>query len=358
MNKKTASRFYAEMAALARRKKIPSRVMFELTYKCNFRCVHCYVSADDKKKELTTKEVFSILDQLKNAGCFNIGFTGGEPLLRKDIFDILEYAKGCGFRISLFTNGYLIDKITARKLASLGTSLNRVDISILGATRETFEAITGVKESFDRVINSIKLLKKEGAAVQVKATLMEPNKDEFLGIKSLANKFRCLFKYGSAISRKADGNNMPLQYQVRPDEILRIKRLLAGDKKAVDEHEDDRRRVMSTSVGRKTLFHCGVGKTEVTISPYGEMNFCLEIHYPRYKILETSLMHCWRNLKRLVKNIKLPKEYECKTCNLALFCRWCPAKAWLLKKDFFSCDPESKRQALAQARASSVNLQK
>lgn len=347
----TSDKFYREMNSLAREKKIPSRVMFELTYSCNFRCIHCYVSSDNKKKELGTQEVFSILDQLKDAGAFHIGFTGGELFLRKDIFEILNHAKKCGFRISLLTNGYLIDKTVAKKIASLGTSLNRVDISVLGARENTFESITGVRGSFKKVMKAIKLLKNEGVDVQVKATLMKPNKDEFLEIKNLARKMRCLFRYGPSISRKADGNDVTLQYQVAPDEIPGIKKLLSGDKKAIDDSEDSRRMIKTTAAGRRSLFHCGAGQTEVTISPYGEMNFCLEIHYPEYKILESSLEDCWGKLKSLVENIKLPKEYECGTCEIARFCHWCPAKAWLIKKDFFTCDPESKSMAMAEAKA-------
>lgn len=328
------------MDALARKNKIPSRVMFELTYKCNFRCIHCYVSPDKKRKELTTRDVFSILDQLKDAGAFHIGFTGGEPLLRKDIFRILDHAKRCGFRISLLTNGYLIDKNVAERIASLGASLNRVDISVLGASKKTFEGITGAGDSFDKVLDSIKLLKDEGVNVQIKSTLMTPNKDEFLEIRNLAKKMKCLFRYGPTVSRKADGDGITLQYQVSPDEVSRLKRLLSGDKKAINEFV----------VGRRSLFHCGAGRTEVTISPYGEMNFCLEIHYPRYSILESSFKDCWERLKGLVEDIKLPDNYECGACEIARFCHWCPAKAWLLKKDFFTCDPESKKMALAEAR--------
>ena len=352
IKKDTCDKFYQEMNVLARKKKIPSRVMFELTYKCNFRCIHCYVSPDKKKKELTTEEVFSILDQLKDAGTFHIGFTGGEPLLRKDIFEILDHAKKCGFRISLLTNGYLIDKSVAKKIASLGPSLNRVDISVLGATKKTFEGIIGIKGGFDKVMDSIRLLKEKRVDVQVKATLMTPNKDEFLEIKGLAKRLGCLFRYGPTVSRKADGNGITLQYQVSPDEVSRIKRLLAGDKKAIDENENSRRILKIKTTGRRSLFHCGAGQTEVTISPYGEMNFCLEIHYPEYNILESSLKECWERLKGLVENIKLPEEYECGTCEISRFCHWCPAKAWLLKKDFFTCDPESKKLATAEARAS------
>lgn len=351
IKKEVSDKFYQEMSLLAWKKKIPSRVMFELTYKCNFRCIHCYVSPDKKQKELTTEEVFLILDQLKDAGTFHIGFTGGEPLLRRDIFKILDHAKICGFRISLLTNGYLIDKNIAKRIASLGTSLNRVDISVLGAREKTFEKITGVRGSFDKVMESIKLLKNEGVDVQVKATLMKPNKDEFLKIKNLADRMRCLFRYGSMVSRKANGRDIASQYQVSPDEVFRIKRQLAGDKKVIDEKEDGCRVLKTKTPGRKSLFHCGAGQTEVTISPYGQMNFCLEIHYPQYNILKNSLRDCWEKLKDLVENIKLPKEYECGTCEIARFCRWCPAKAWLLKKDFFTCDPESKKMALVEARA-------
>jgi radical SAM protein with 4Fe4S-binding SPASM domain len=221
----------------------------------------------------------------------------------------------------------------------------------LGAREKTFEDITGVKGSFDKVMNSIRLLKDEGVDVQVKTTLMKPNKDEFLEIKSLAKRMGCLFRYGPTVSRKASGSNTTLQYQVNPDEVFRIKRLLAGDKKVIDENDDSRRVFKAKTPGRKSLFHCGAGWTEVTISPYGEMNFCLEIHYPRYNILKSSLKDCWERLKDLVRNIKLPKEYECNICEIAHFCHWCPAKAWLLKKDFFTCDPDSKKMALAQARA-------
>lgn len=355
IKKQTSDEFYSEMNICVQKKKIPARVMFELTYKCNFRCLHCYI-APDRKKELTTAEVFLILDQLKDAGAFHIGFTGGEPLLRKDIFQILDYAKKCGFRISLLTNGYLINKTAAQKIASLGTSLNRVDISVLGATSKTFDLITGVKGSYNKVIESIKLLKKAGVVVQIKATLMTLNKDEFLEIKALAKKLGCLFRYGPTVSRKVDGSDTPLQYQVPPDELYKIKRLLAGDKTVTNESEERREVLKTKKSGRKNLFHCGAGQTEVTISPCGQMNFCLEIHYPQYNILDTSLIDCWEKLKSLVENIKLPQKYACHTCKVAHFCHWCPAKAWLLKKDFFTCDPRSKEQAVFEAKSCGVEM--
>jgi MoaA/NifB/PqqE/SkfB family radical SAM enzyme len=355
IKKQTSDEFYAAIKTHARERKIPSRVMFELTYRCNFRCLHCYLSPD-KKKELGTEEVFSILCQLKDAGTFHIGFTGGEIFLRRDIFEILAYAKKCGFRMSLFTNGFLINKNIAQKIAALGTSLNRVDISVLGANPKTFEEITGVKGSFNKIIDSIKLLKNEGVVVQLKTTLMTPNKDELGEIKSLAKRLDCLFRYGLTMSRKTDGSEGPLQYQVSPDEVFRIKRQLAGDESAIDQKQEGQPALKTKAKGRRSLFHCGAGQTEVTISPYGEMNLCLEIHYPRYDILKTSLKECWEKLNGLVENVKLPEKYRCGTCAIAGFCHWCPAKAWHLKKDFFTCDPESKKMALCEAGACGVKF--
>jgi len=347
IKKQNSTEFYAAMSKHARDNKIPSRVMFELTYRCNFRCLHCYL-APDKKKELNTQEVFSILDQLKDAGTFHIGFTGGEPFLRRDIFQILDHAQRCGFRISLLTNGFLINRDNAKKLAVLAPSLNRVDISVLGANPKTFEEITGVKGSFHKVMDAIRFLKKEGVTVQLKSTLMTLNKDELFEIRALAKKMDCLFRYGPTVTRKADGDDSPLKYQVSPDEILRIKRRLAGNNKIGDKKNGCGTMIRRT-VGRRSLFHCGAGQTEVTISPYGEMNFCLEIHYPQYDILKTSLKECWERLNSLVEDVQLPKEYACGTCDMAGFCHWCPAKAWHLKKDFFTCDPESKKMAVCEA---------
>ena len=195
----------------ARRSKFPARIMFELTYRCNFHCLHCYVFNNKKKKELSTSQIKKVLDQLKVAGCYHIGFTWGEVFLRQDIFEVLEYAKSCGFIISILTNGYLIDEKVAQKLSALGNSLNRVDVSVLGANEKTFEKITGVKGSYNRVIKAIRLLKQAGICVQIKATLLNLNKDEFLSIKRMAEELGVVFRYTLSLFARVDGNKNPLK---------------------------------------------------------------------------------------------------------------------------------------------------
>ncbi|MCX5751841.1 MAG: radical SAM protein [Candidatus Saganbacteria bacterium] len=351
IKKQKSDQFYAKMHGLARKEKFPLKAMFELTYKCNFRCIHCYICPDRKKKELTTKQVKQVLDQLKGAGCFHVGFTGGEIFLRKDIFEILDYAKVNGFRITLLTNGYLVDKKIARRIASLGTSLNRVDVSVLGATEETFEKITRKKGSFKRVMNAIRYMKDEGIDVQIKATLMKANKDEFLMIKKLAEKFDTMFRYGPSISPKVDGDvSTVVLCGVDPEELYQIKKKLASRPKVVNERDvegwDPKR------VGKKPLFRCGAGQTEVSISPYGEMNFCLEIHYPEYNILKGSFKKGWEKMRALVENWKPDKNYLCNDCVLAGFCHWCPAKGGIFRGERVNCSQPDKETALVEAKHS------
>lgn len=344
IKKQASDRFYNKLSSLARKQKFPLKAMFELTYRCNFHCLHCYVVPDKKKKELNTDQVKTMLDELKAAGCFHVGFTGGEPLLRKDIFDILNYARENGFRISLLTNGYLIDRKAARKIAALGTSLNRVDVSVLGATEDTFEAITRKKGSFEKVMRAIQLLKDEGVDVQSKATLMKPNQSEFLKIRELAEKFGTLFRYGTSLIPKVDGNPAPLQYLADPEEVYEIKTKLAKGKRTINEGNREGRNL------KKPLFRCGAGRSEVSLSPYGEMNLCLEIHYPEYNILKGSFEEGWQKIKKIAEEASKKAEKSlCKNCALVPFCHFCPALEFFNGK-FSGCSAYHREMALVEAR--------
>lgn len=347
----TSDVFYQRILSLARRKQIPLKAMFELTHRCNFNCVHCYVVKEKDKRELTTTEVKEILRQLKAQGCFHIGFTGGEPLIRGDIFEILKYAKLLGFRISLLTNGYFIDKSAAKEIASLGIGLNRVDISVLGAALKTFERITKKKGSFRKVIQAVKLLKDRRVNVQIKTTLMKPNQDELLEIKRMADSHKAMFRYSHILNPKTNGDRSPLRYQLEPLEVYRLKEKISLLSKVKETPVQER--CNFKNIGRNELFRCGAGVSEVSISPYGEMKLCLEINHPRYDILKGSFKQGWQEIRKFIQNFKPTKEYKCDGCNLALFCDWCPGRGLLLSGSLCRCSQEDKELALAAAKHAS-----
>ena len=107
----------------------PRNIIFEVTHRCNLRCRHCCVVPEPGKKELSTQEVRSVFDQLVEAGCLHVTLTGGEPLMRKDILTLMDYARRIGLFVHLFTNATLVtpqiaDTLKEFRLVSLELSLN------------------------------------------------------------------------------------------------------------------------------------------------------------------------------------------------------------------------------------------
>jgi len=126
--------------------KLPISVQFDLTYRCNERCVHCYLDHDDHG-ELSTHEVEDVLDQLAAAGTLFLIFSGGELLLRTDFFELLEYARALRFDVKLKTNALLIREAEATRIRDLG--VRQVQVSIYSHRAEIHDAITKVPGSLE-----------------------------------------------------------------------------------------------------------------------------------------------------------------------------------------------------------------
>src|SRR5207249_7513716 len=102
------AQFWLRLFEKGARQRVPVQAMIELTYGCNLRCVHCYNPTHQAKDELATAQITALIDQLAEAGCLHLAFTGGEIFTRKDAFEIFAYAKAKGFSITLLTNATLI----------------------------------------------------------------------------------------------------------------------------------------------------------------------------------------------------------------------------------------------------------
>lgn len=153
----------------------PRLVFWELTKSCNLKCVHCRASADNGtfKGELDTDNIKHIIDDIASFAKPILILTGGEPLFRKDIFTIAEYANNKGFHVALATNGTLIDKDTALKIKKSGIS--RVSISIDGKDANSHDAFRGIKGSFNKAIKGASLLRDAGVEFQFNTTITRRN---------------------------------------------------------------------------------------------------------------------------------------------------------------------------------------
>lgn len=179
----------------SRSKKLPSHllqfsadkkpvVVWNCTRRCNLRCVHCYAhSADrDYSGQMTTDQGIALLEDLAEFGAPVILFSGGEPLMRRDLFDLAARAIKLGMRAVISTNGTLIDEEKAARLKEIG--LSYVGVSIDGM-REVNDKFRGVEGAFDKALQGIRNCIKAGIKVGLRFTINKRNADEIDGIFSI-----------------------------------------------------------------------------------------------------------------------------------------------------------------------------
>jgi heme b synthase len=165
--------------------KPPRLIAWELTNACNLACIHCRASAikDPAPDELSTAEAKHFVDELVEYKPIII-LTGGEPLLRSDVYDIAKYASGHGLRVVLATNGTLLTPDIAKKLKDVG--IQRVSISIDGSTKETHDIFRGETGAFEAALFGIDILKNAGISFQINTTITKRNLTEIPNIYELA----------------------------------------------------------------------------------------------------------------------------------------------------------------------------
>jgi heme d1 biosynthesis radical SAM protein NirJ len=159
-------------------------VIWNLIRRCNLNCKHCYsISADtDFPGELSTDRVFTVMDDLKTFKVPVLILSGGEPLLRPDIFEISRHAKAMGFYVALSTNGTLIDEATADRIAEIGYDYLGISLDGIGAVHDRFRRQEG---AFDASMRGIHLCHDRGIKVGVRYTMTEGNIESLNGILDL-----------------------------------------------------------------------------------------------------------------------------------------------------------------------------
>ena len=161
-------------------------VAWEITRNCNLSCVHCRASATNGpyEGELDTAACLRLLDQIAEVGPAIVILTGGEPLLRPDIFEVAGYGTSKGLKMVMAPNGTLITRENAEKMAASG--IKRISISLDGATREKHDLFRGVEGAFDGALSGIANAKAAGIEFQVNTTITQTNLDEIPRIQELA----------------------------------------------------------------------------------------------------------------------------------------------------------------------------
>jgi radical SAM protein with 4Fe4S-binding SPASM domain len=184
--------FYLKLAhspaASHSEKFVPLVLSWNITRKCNLKCPHCYINATTQEpiNELTTEEAKNLIDQICEVSRPLLVLSGGEPLLRQDVYELVRYGAEKGLKMGLGSNGSLIDDAAAKKLKEAG--IETISISLDSHVPEQHDEFRGVKGSWEKAVKAIKALRENGVLVQVNTTVTQQNYDQIDDIMSLAEK--------------------------------------------------------------------------------------------------------------------------------------------------------------------------
>ena len=217
------SEFSQRISAVSAGRRIPLSGTIELTNRCPLNCSHCYNNlpmndAAARKRELSTREYFDVLDQIAESGCLWLCLSGGEIFARRDFFDIYEHAKKRGFIITLFTNGMLIDERIADRLAELRPF--SIEITLYGRTPETYEKLTRVPGSWAKCMRGIELLLERNLPLKLKTVAVSVNRHEIFAMREFAEGLGVDFKFDAMINPRIDCSSSPLAVRLTPSEIV------------------------------------------------------------------------------------------------------------------------------------------
>jgi len=316
------------------KQRLPYSVLFELTARCNMNCVHCYLQNVHDTKELSYDKIIEIIDILYEKGIVFLTFTGGEILLRKDFVDIYLYAKKKGFLVELFTNGYLFDDKIIDALAEYPPLL--VDISLYGASENTYRKVTGLQNAFARVIQNCKKLKKAGIRVSLKSPIIDLTYPEIKDMQMLADKLQIPFVYTFEICNTIDRQDMPKMHQISLNKALEYefanhyKQIQTEGRKSKSNYDE----IINELRTNEKVYSCNVAVNSFVVDYNGKMCPCMKLRHRGIKLEKNNYEKIWSDFKKYSAQIAT-MDYKCKGCEALYYCDVCPAEM-----DFLYNDPE------------------
>lgn len=346
----------------------PFLIVWDYTKACNLKCKHCYEDAMAKPApdELTTQEAFKVIDEFASAGVVAIAFSGGEPLMRKDFFEVANYAAKKDFYVSVATNGTLITKEVAKKLKDSGVQYIEISLDGFEKTHDSFRGIPGVwKRTVEGIKNCVEA--KIDTCVATTAThynLKEiPKLMEFAEKELFVDRF-IVFNYvptrrGKGIVKedlnpkereelldflysKLINPNCRLDvFSTAPQYAVASLKYAEGP--AVATHFTNKEAMELLRGRTKTLTEfiggCGAGRLYCGMEPNGDIQPCVFIPIKIGNIREQSLVEIWKN-SSVLKEMRDRDKFEgCGECDYKYICGGCRARAYGYFNDLKAADP-------------------
>lgn len=332
-------------------------VAWETTRRCNLKCKHCRAVAEDHPydNELDTAASFQLLDQIREVGNPIVILTGGEPMLRDDIFEIASYGTGLGLRMVMAPNGTLITPDTARNMKESG--IKRISVSLDGSTPETHDAFRGVKNAYAHAVNGIKTARAAGIEFQINTTITKTNLDQIPKLLALAEELgavahhifllvptgRGKYIVDSEINAREYEETLNWFYDQREKTRLQLKATCAPHYYRIlrQRAKKDGKKVTFETHGLDAVTRgCLAGTGFCFISHVGKVQTCGFLDIACGDITQQTFGEIWKkspvfNQLRNFKNL----EPKCGICEFKQVCGGCRARAYEATGNYLAEEP-------------------
>lgn len=333
----------------------PGHPAWEVTSACNLRCIHCHASSGKPNPDdLSTDEGKRLIDGLAEVDGFRtLVYTGGEPLVRPDIFELLKHSKDVGFANIIATNGTLIDEEMAFKLKEHGVVCNA--ISLDAANPEIHNYIRNRPDVFDLALRGIEATKKAGILLQINATAMEINMPCLPELIDFADKqdagIMLMYqlvavgrgeKIEKATLKKSANQELGELISSKQKNVKTIVEPVAGpqywpyilEKKGMNNG-------ISLKLAEKVFHGCAAGRGFVYIKSNGEVWPCPFVEVAAGNVRETEFKKIYEESEVFInlRNREKTLKGDCGDCRYRTICGGCRGRAWAYTGDYLAEDP-------------------
>lgn len=338
----------------------PKWIAWEITRRCNLKCVHCRSSSEMEAAghpDFSLEEAYRVIDDIASYAKPVIVLSGGEPLLRNDVFDIAKYGANKGLRICLATNGSLVNDDICKKIKESG--IRMVSLSLDGSTEKVHDNFRNEKGAFKGILNAASLFKKNGIEFLINSSFTKRNQEEIPKVYKLAKELGATAWYmfmivptgrgeeimSELISKEDYEKILEWHYEMEKDEKEILVRPTCAPhyyrvvlQKSKEEGERFERRTLKFSTGGSK--GCLAGQLICLIDVDGNVLPCSYFPKAAGNIREQSFKDIWEN-SSLFKDMRNFKAYKgrCGICEYVNVCGGCRARAFAMEGDYMEEEP-------------------
>lgn len=325
-------------------------LLIDLIASCNLNCLHCRASDFDKKSKLSIYKIKEILKDAKELDVKTITFSGGEPFLREDIFDLIRLVKDEGFILRIQSNILLLNEEKIRKIKELNVDYIGTGIDGL---KQNHDKLRNKENAFEGVITNIKLLQKNGIKIHVEFTATNFNFRDFEEVMKLCEKLGIYDVMTRAVLPSGKGKefNFSLtkeEYKEFLQKVISIQKgninvkLYCQDPVSIYLDQERIKSIKDKYKSRNIIGGCSAGINMIYVSPLGDVKPCSFLDFSFGNLNTNTLKEILYSTKRssfLDKQISRNFGKNCSDCSIKFFCGGCRARALNFNKDMWGDDP-------------------